>query len=130
VGASAHAVYSHLGLAPDLVTRAFSEAGEDIWLEGKPDPRAIPASVPPQTTDPAPPREPTAAPAPPTPKGKAGGCSISTEPQSGSVEYAAGLVAFVASLIGLRRRLGKKDDGTSEEPLDRAAHRERLPSFP
>jgi hypothetical protein len=49
---------------------------------------------------------------------------MTSEPQAGSVEYAAGLVALLATVIGLRRRFGRRDDE------DGAAQRPRLPSLP
>lgn len=54
----------------------------------------------------------------------ADGCSIATnKSQEGSVEYAAGLVALLASVLGLRRRVGRKD-------VDLGPSRPRLPSMP
>lgn len=131
MGATAHAVYTHLASLQDLVTRAFDESGEEIWLEGQPDPRAPkpqtlpeekPAAPPPTTTS----EELPVAPAAVAPPPAAGGCSVSSEPQKGAVEYAAGLVALLASLIGLRRRFGRKDD----DAIAHDAHRERMPSMP
>lgn len=132
MGETAHAVYTHLASLQDLVTRAFAESGEPIWLEGQPDPRApkpqaIPAdepepSAPPATTTGAAVAAPEANGAPEA----GGGCSLSSEPQKGSVEHAAGLVALVASLVGLRRRFGRRSDAR----LDGDAHRARLPSMP
>lgn len=141
MGDTAHAVYTHLGNAPELVARAFSEAGEAPWLEGQPDPRAPkPANVPDpsanagaKTSETPSGNEQKSAqadlplPAAEEPKGEAGGCSMSSEPQNGSVEYAAGLVALFASLIGLRRRFTKKG---REEAAIAETHRERLPSMP
>jgi hypothetical protein len=60
----------------------------------------------------------------------AGGCSLTAEPEKNAVEYAAGFVALVASLVGLRRRLRPG----AEEPLDgdgtASGHRPRMPSMP
>ena len=52
------------------------------------------------------------------------GCSLTSEPQSGSVEYAAGFIALLASVVGLRRRLRRHDDDGATEV------RPRLPSIP
>jgi len=128
-------VYTHLGAPQELVQRAFDESGEEMWLEGQPDPRA----PKPQTL----PEEKPTAPPPPTseelpaasaevPPPRAAGCSVSSEPQKGAVEYAAGLVALVASIVGLRRRFGRKDeDGIKDEDgMESDAHRARMPSLP
>lgn len=137
VGPSSHAVYTHLGAHKDLVIRAFEEAGEPMWLEGEPDPRAPKpqAESPAATDDPSENTKRTAqedlplpddAPADGAAAPAAGGCSISSEPQKGAVEYAAGLVALLATLVGLRRRFRRKDDGTVRPDL----HRARMPSMP
>lgn len=135
MGANAHAVYTHLGAHKDLVTRAFQEAGEPMWLEGEPDPRA----PKPQAESPAGPEDPaettkkTAQEELPFPDAReeggalaASGCSVSSEPQKGAVEYAAGLVALFATLFGLRRRFSRKSESTVEPDL----HRARMPSMP
>ena len=132
MGDKAHAVYTHLTSLQDLVTRAFDESGEEIWLEGQPDPRAPKPQAVPEENPAAPPPTTTSEelPAPPAAGGStapaATGCAMSSEPQKGAVEYAAGLVALLASLIGLRRRFGRKDD----DSLAHDAHRARLPSMP
>ncbi len=130
VGDTAHAVYTHLASMQYLVDRAFEASGEEIWLEGQPDPRAPkPQTVPEEATTSPPPATTTAGELAAPGEGEsaaATGCSLSAEPQSGSVEYAAGFVALLASLIGLRRRLGRRD----EAPLEHGGHRERLPSLP
>ncbi len=115
MGEKAHAVYTHLGSLQDLVRRAFDASGEEIWLEGQPDPRAPkPEATPGESTEAPPaasPSEALPAPAPAEPSAPAAaGCSVSSEPQKGAVEYAAGLVALLATLIGLRRRFGRRDD--------------------
>ena len=138
VGSGAHAVYTHLGLHKDLVTRAFEEAGAPIWLEGEPDPRlpkpqsnaAEPTAEDEKLQDQ---KKKSAKDAIPSPAdaapsaAEAGGCSMSPDPQPqrGSVEYAAGLVALLASLVGLRRRFRKEGDVESTEH-----HRARMPSLP
>jgi hypothetical protein len=135
IGDTAHAVYTHLTSLQPLVARAFQESGEEIWLEGQPDPRAPkPQTVPTTTTTPEPPpsaatttEAPLPAPEATAPEAGAGGCSMSSEPQHGAVEYAAGLVALLASLIGLRRRFGRKDE--TELTVD-DGHRARMPSMP
>jgi hypothetical protein len=131
MGETAHAVYTHLSPMTDLVARAFTESGEQMWLEGEPDPRApkpqnapeAPAAEPPRATKQAavvvPPAHAEANPE------SATGCSISVEPQQGSVEYAAGLVALLASIFGLRRRLHRKDASAPSTP-----HRASMPSVP
>lgn len=115
VGETAHAVYTQLAGHERLVVRAFQEAGAPMWLEGQPDPRAAAAGAP--EADPGPPEAPPAArvpdeaaPAaiaaadlPPAPL--AGGCSMSPDAKSGAVEQAAGFVALLAMLFGLRRRV-------------------------
>ncbi|MBX3264095.1 MAG: trypsin-like serine protease [Labilithrix sp.] len=132
VGDTAHAVYTHLASMQELVARAFQESGEAIWLEGQPDPRAPkPEAAPEETKTSAPPATTTAgdlaAPAADdAPAATATGCSLSSEPQSGAVEYAAGFVALLASLLGLRRRLVRRDEPEAEH----GGHRERLPSLP
>lgn len=137
MGSGAHAVYTHLAAHQALVTRAFAEAGEPMWLEGEPDPRL---PKPQATSGASTPAEENAAdqethstPLPATPGGaepassNAGGCSMSSEPQKGAVEYAAGLVALFATLMGLRRRLRR----TEMTPDGRdGTHRERMPSMP
>jgi len=55
------------------------------------------------------------------------GCSLSSEPQSGAVEYAAGLVALLATALGLSRRLKRRDSNGVDSP---AHHRDRMPSLP
>jgi len=131
MGDKAHAVYTHLASLQGLVTRAFEEAGEQIWLEGQPDPRAPapqtmpdgePAAPPPTATSGEPVTAAIDAPAPPA----TAGCSISSAPQKGVVEYAAGLVALLASIVGLRRRFGRKDD----DGIAHDAHRGRMHSMP
>jgi hypothetical protein len=131
MGEKAHAVYTHLASLKDLVNRAFDEAGEEIWLEGQPDPRAPKPQTVPDQKPAAPPAtttseelSPPAAVEPGAPA--AGGCSVSSEPQKGAVEYAAGLIALLASLIGLRRRLGRKEDDSIAHDTRRA----RLHSMP
>ena len=124
MGEKAHAVYTHLASLQDLVTRAFDEAGEAIWLEGQPDPRAPKPQTVPDPNPVAPPATTTSeelpAPASVEPSAPAaGGCSVSSEPQKGAVEYAAGLVALLASLIGLRRRFST----TGLRPIPRPAPR-------
>jgi Trypsin len=132
IGETAHAVYTHLALMQELVARAFQESGEAIWLEGQPDPRAPkPQAAPVNEPPPAAPATAkpedvaAAATSEATPE-SSGGCSISSEPQKGAVEHAAGLVALLASLVGLRRRFGRR----GESSLDQDAHRARLPSLP
>jgi Trypsin len=129
MGETAHAVYTHLARMQDLVARAFQESGEAIWLEGEPDPRAPkPQTTPAETAPVAPPVTPaeeqpaTAGDAKPE---SAGGCSVTSEPRKGAVEHAAGLVALLASLLGLRRRLGRRDassDCVREEATSPAHH--------
>jgi hypothetical protein len=139
MGAAAHAVYTHLGNHKDLVTRAFQEAGEPIWLEGEPDPRAPKPQATPSTQ--APPANEKKAgssdgvPLPPAPsagaedaEAEAGGCSMSSEPQSGAVEYALGLVGVFGLIVALRRRYRKLDlnrDGGRD-----GTHRDRMPTIP
>jgi hypothetical protein len=113
MGATAHAVYTHLGAIDALATRAFTRAGEPMWLEGQPDPRAAPAMPPPSNPLPAsPPPAPAALPAADAPPAavalaaSASGCSIvSASDGVGAVEHAAGFVALLSTLLGLRRRL-------------------------
>jgi MYXO-CTERM domain-containing protein len=132
VGAEAHAVYTHLGEHKDLVTRAFQAAGAQPKLEVTPQVAAPVAAAAP----PAPPEAPastqapaTKAPGPdPAADAPAGGCSMSSEPQTGSVEYAAGLVALLALMLGLRRRLRAHREEQAELELEEM--RERLPSIP
>ena len=126
VGPKARAVYASLSAHTDLVTRAFEAAGAAPKVEGAPasaataDVADAPAESSPATsatttgTDVTTPAEASSG---------AGGCSMSSEPQKGSVEYAAGLVALLASLVGLRRRLGKRDE-------EDHGPRDRLPSLP
>lgn len=139
VGDNVHAVYTQIGAHEDLVIRAFREAGEPIWLEGEPDPRLPkPQGSSPNAPDGTPSTtmsgegEASLPPAaPPGAAASAGGCSMTSEPQAGSVEYAAGLVALFATLIGLGRRLGRKDD--SEDNVEIDTHhgpRARMPSLP
>jgi hypothetical protein len=129
VGTSAHAVYTQLRAHKDLVARAFQEAGAEAHIEVEPK-AAVPAPEAPAAAAPSanlPAEAPPALPSAPVaaPPAEAGGCSLSSEPQSGSVEYAAGMIALLASLMGLRRRFSRKnDDGRV------ATHRERLPSMP
>jgi hypothetical protein len=120
-GASAHAVYTQLSAHKDLVMRAFEAAGAVPKTEVAP--QAVPVTPPAaETTPEAKPEETSALPPPQAAKPEAGGCSMSSEPQNGAVEYAAGLVALLATLIGLRRRFGRRDESS---PL-----RERMPSLP
>lgn len=112
VGATAHAVYTHLGAHTDLVTRAFAEAGSPMWIDGEPDPRG----TAPRTEGPNPPAgsaeskkkettEPLPLPSETIPiAGGAGGCSVSPDRSSGSDAFATGFVALLASVIGRRRR--------------------------
>ncbi len=53
------------------------------------------------------------------------GCSASGEPMKGAVEQAAGVVALIALVLGLRRRFGRRDDAQN---VDRP--RERYYSIP
>ncbi|MBX3223937.1 MAG: trypsin-like serine protease [Labilithrix sp.] len=132
MGETAHAVYTHLGSLQDLVTRAFQESGEEMWLEGQPDPRAVKPE--PVTDEPAPSAPPATTtsgelattPATDATAPAAAGCSLSSGAEAGSVEYAAGLVALLASLVGLRRRFGRRD----EADLEHDGHRARMPSLP
>lgn len=126
VGPKARAVYSSLSAHADLVTRAFEAAGATPKVDGAPAPAAA-ADV---ATSPAESAATTSATTtgtdvttPAEASSGAGGCSMSSEPQKGSVEYAAGLVALLASLVGLRRRLGKRAE-------DEHGTRDRLPSLP
>src|SRR5688572_14315296 len=54
-----------------------------------------------------------------------GGCSASGEPTKGAVEQAAGVVALIALVLGLRRRFARRDDAKHE-----ARPRERFYSIP
>lgn len=115
MGSRAHAVYTHLASLQHLVTRAFQESGEAIWLEGQPDPRTPAPQTLPGEQPSAPPAGTTSEELPVAPSiepklGMDGGCSVS-EPQRDAVESALGLVALLASLVNLRRR--RKDDVTS-----------------
>jgi MYXO-CTERM domain-containing protein len=137
VGATAHAVYTHLGEHKDLVTAAFAAAGAQPKLEALPQTIAASggaagggadgpgASAP--KPDPAPAASAAAPPASAADGSpKAGGCSMSSEPETGQVEYAAGVAALLALIFGLRRRLRQQHSYEEEhEP-----HRERLPSMP
>ena len=131
IGENAHAVYTHLASLQDLVSQAFAEAGEAMWLEGQPDPRAPkPQTMPEEEPGGPPATTPTEEvdfpPDAPSTPAAAGGCSISSEPQKGAVEYAAGLIALIASLVGLRRRFARSrdDDGVAQE------QRARMHSMP
>jgi hypothetical protein len=133
MGSGAHAVYTHLGAHKELVTRAFAEAGEPVWVDGEADPRLPkPQADAPNTDDSTSSKKKAASEAIPVPTesapaaSDAGGCSMSSEPQRGSVEYAAGLAALLASLVGLRRRFRRGGD----EEVEGTAHRERMPSLP
>lgn len=53
------------------------------------------------------------------------GCSSSGEPMKGAVEQAAGVVALIALVLGLRRRFARRDDAKHE-----ARPRERFYSIP
>jgi MYXO-CTERM domain-containing protein len=55
-------------------------------------------------------------------------CSSSGEPMKGAVEQAAGVVALIALVLGLRRRFGRRDEATAKE--DTARPRERFYSIP
>lgn len=125
VGPKARAVYSSLSAHTDLVTRAFEAAGATPKVEGAPVPAATAdVATTPAESSPATPATTTATDlTTPAEASSGGGCSMSSEPQKGSVEYAAGLVALLASLVGLRRRLGKRDE-------EEHAARDRLPSLP
>ena len=132
IGDTAHAVYTQLSAHVDLVNRAFAEAGETLWLEGQPDPRAVPTGTAAGPSAPA-------AELPPVTKARGsesesattsphsaptGGCSLTDAgPQEGSVEYAAGLVALLASVLGLRRRFARTGENLPPS-------RPRLPSMP
>lgn len=116
MGATAHAVYTHLSSMTELVTRAFDAAGEPIWLEGSPDPRA--PKAPPAAEPPAPPspQTTTAGELPPesveasAPAPASGGCTIAYEPQKDAVEQAAGFAAMLAFVARLRRRAFRKTE--------------------
>jgi hypothetical protein len=121
MGPSAHAVYTHLASKQDLVTRAFAAAGEPVWLEGAPDPRAPkaepavaeePASSTEETTAADLPAAPTDPPGGPT-RAAAGGCTMVPEPQPDAVGHAAGFAAMLALIMRLRRR--RSDDAPLEE---------------
>jgi hypothetical protein len=135
VGSTAHAVYTHLAAHKSTVERAFKEAGEPIWLEGQPDPRATTGApsadvettpgVPIQGEKGGAATSPETSSGPATAdaaEGGAGGCSLTSEPVKGSVENAAGVIALVALLAGLRRRFSRSKNA-------RAPHRERMHSF-
>lgn len=120
MGDKAHVVYTWLGGHEPLVVRAFQEAGEPMWIEGQPDPRARPEALPPPARETGAPRtsapeEHVAAVVPGEPETAAlGGCSMPPEPKRGAVEYAAGFVALLTTLAGLQRRLWRRraaDDG-------------------
>jgi hypothetical protein len=53
------------------------------------------------------------------------GCTTSGEPMHGAVEQAAGVVALIALVLGLRRRFARRDDAK-----DAARPRERYYSIP
>jgi len=133
IGDTAHAVYTHLSSMKDLVTRAFAESGEPMWLEGEPNPReTAPQSAPDPKTPP--PRANTtttaeAAPAPELPPSATpttdSGCTMAREPKKDAVEHAAGCAALLAFVVGLRRRLTRKDEVVAPRE-----HRKRWPSLP
>jgi hypothetical protein len=122
-GASAHAVYTQLSAHKDLVMRAFEAAGAVPKTEVAPQATPVTPPAAEATTETKPEGASALPPPPQAAKPEAGGCSMSSEPQNGAVEYAAGLVALLATLIGLRRRFGRRDEAS---PL----HRERMPSLP
>ena len=142
IGTTAHAVFTHLGEHKDLIARAFQAAGAQPKLEVTPQVAAPVAAAPPPappSTEAAPKKDPLP---PPTsdPPAAGGGCSMSSEPQTGSVEYAAGVVALLAMLLGLRRRIRAHREESAEPEVHRRwptprrgieqASRERLPSIP
>jgi MYXO-CTERM domain-containing protein len=57
-------------------------------------------------------------------------CSSSGEPMTGAVEQAAGVVALIALVLGLRRRFGRRDDANVTDLKDGARPRERFYSIP
>lgn len=129
MGDAAHVVYTSLAGHEPLVVRAFQEAGAPLWLEGE-----LPPSARPDSALPPPARE-ARAPRAERP-GRAfegataepdheplGGCSTPPEPKSGAVEHAAGLVALLASVAGLRKHLFRRrdDDGDGGDGLRRAS---------
>lgn len=135
MGDHAHAIYTHLGEYHDLVTRAFEEAGEPIWLEGQPDPRVKPPSAPEAkpapphsaaTTSGATPNRGSSPASDPHALAATGGCSVAMDPERGAPARSAGLVALIAAVLGLRRRQGRA-------PQDKVApvrYRPRLSSLP
>jgi MYXO-CTERM domain-containing protein len=143
VGDGAHSVYTHLGNFTNLINAAFKEAGHDVKLEavqsasaggaegassgsggssgssGKAGGRDDQAPVVKDSAnvnllgggDPAAPA------AGDDDDGGTGGCSMASgETPHDNVAYAAGLVAFVALLLGLRRRFRRVDDKELEPP--------------
>lgn len=144
LGSDAHSVYTHFGKFEGLVNASFKEAGHPVWLEGQPSPYATiqatssggaSGAVGDGTTagpgvgdDPAAKKDPANPAAsggddPSAPEGAAsdddggsGGCSMSTgDAPNDNVAYAAGVVALLAFVFGLRRRFKKTD------PVSRAS---------
>lgn len=121
MGPTAHAVYTHLGAAKDLVARAFAAAGHEPWLEGEPDPRApappapcdagtcgdggasAPARTPPQVLE-------GEKIAPEEDHGGAAeaGCSAGRPPRENAVGQALGASALLALALRARRRLAAR----------------------
>ena len=127
LGAAAHAVYARLGANPAFAQRAFKEAGATPWLEGQPDPRAVPISPEPSRSGasgapsaasqrhmPAPSASEPGALAVPVDEPSArdgGGCSASGEPICGSVEHALGIIAVALLVLRLRSARRRRDAG-------------------
>jgi trypsin len=129
MGENAHAIYGHLGAAKALVTRAFQEAGQEPWIEGELDPREKKKAAADAGAEGGPP-PPTSIPksyiVPPESEpaeDSAGGCSSGGEVPKNAVEQAAGAIALIGLIVGLRRRFGRR---ASHE----AKPRERAHSIP
>lgn len=104
-GANVHAVYTHLGNAQALVTRAFETAGASPWIDGKPDPRLPPSELPaPSSSPPIAQEAEMTVPAPATAPASetTGGCSTSGAHGADST----GLLIFAAAAAFGRRRRG------------------------
>lgn len=130
VGEETNVVYSQLAAHADLIQRAFAEAGKSPILEQLPAPPAAAAKAP-EATVVATKSGQAKGPVPnvTTPQGDAGGCSFSptTPGDTENVGIAAGFIALLASLVGLRRRFRRGRPAEDRAPF---ASRATFPSMP
>lgn len=114
MGETAHAVYTQLESAKDLVEKAFATAKAKPWLEGETDPRAKPADALPDASVPtqsgtenksAPPQIELPKTDTPAPEAAQGGCAVGAVGNEDAARDALGIMAGLFLIAKLGRRL-------------------------